>query len=1107
MQPPAGLPQRFEILRQVGAGGMGVVYEARDLERNLRVAIKTLQKADSRMLYHLKQEFRSLADITHPNLAALHELVSDGNDWFLIMEYIDGVDLMRHVRGAAAANAPTVTVLASAGTVMATEVIAEPSALSGQPAVAPLTDPAQFERLRAVVVQLASGITALHRAGKLHRDIKPTNVMIDGSGRAVLLDFGLAADLKGSLHEGAFDSSTSGTFAYMAPEQAAGLKLSEASDWYSLGVMIYEAIAGRLPFGGSRVEVQHARATQDPPPVREFAPTAPSDLTVVCTGLLHPHRRDRFTGPEVIRLLKGDVAAAASTRAHAFIGRARHLQTLQNAFTEMSNGRTAAVYVRGASGMGKSELIAHFLHDVETQSGSMVLRGRCYEREAVPFKAVDNLMDALAKRLGRFPVEDLRFYLPPNAAALGRVFRVLERIVESCGMPPLDAMDRQDLRQAAFASLRETMRRLAKHYKLVLYIDDLQWGDADSAALLSELLRQPDAPALLFIGSYRSEYEDSPCLRALLAEGSARAVAHQRIDVGVLESAEARELALSFLTGSAREQIAERIAQEAGGHPYLIAELASTAESAPEATEPRKISLDAVLWNRVAALPEKSKRLLEFVSVSGRPLRQDDAYAAAGYMERDPVLLGFLRSSRLVRGSGPGDQDVIEPYHDRVRETVVDHIPNEDLPRYHLRLAGVLEASGHADQETLAVHLEAGGSKEIAGNYYAAAADQAAAAVAFDRAVRLYRRAMELLPEGQTETRELRPKYAEALANAGCGAEAAEAFLQLAQQATGERKFEYRRKAAYYYCASGRVNEGRDTFREVLSRVHLRLPATQTGALLSVLVEDLRLRLRGFEFRKRAEAGIPRRLLERIDAAWAAGASLSTVDAYCGTSLLLRFLRLALDAGEPDRITRAIGLVASSLATTDPSGRGRATEMLRLQESLVDAQSRPELRGVHSMTAGIIAYGHARWNEALAHLIHAESLFSRECTGVAWEVSTCRMFLIWTLWYLGEFGEMGRLSSQWITAARERGDLFTMTNIGVYGEPFALMASAQADAARASVKSALGAWPKDRYYLQTFLGAVVSAAIDLYSGNPAAAWERLESEQPRMKRSWVLRVD
>jgi serine/threonine protein kinase len=154
---PVQVPQRFEILREAGRGGMGMVFECLDRERNLRVALKTLTRVSPLRLYSFKQEFRGLAGITHPNLVCLYEFLQEERRYFLSMEFVEGVGFLEYAGGR------------------------------------------HFGRLRAVLPQIVSGLFTIHAAGKLHRDLKPSNVMITASGRAVILDFGLVAEQRREL--------------------------------------------------------------------------------------------------------------------------------------------------------------------------------------------------------------------------------------------------------------------------------------------------------------------------------------------------------------------------------------------------------------------------------------------------------------------------------------------------------------------------------------------------------------------------------------------------------------------------------------------------------------------------------------------------------------------------------------------------------------------------------------------------------------------------------------------------------------------------------------------------------------------------------------------
>jgi serine/threonine protein kinase len=212
---------RFEVVRRVGEGGTGVVYEAIDRDRDARVALKMLRVLDPEMLLGLKAEFRALQDIEHPNLIRLFELTCEEASWFFTMELVHGGRFVAYVTGADGARHATWS--------RTRDVPADHASGERARASSRAPRPADETRLRASLAQLASGLAALHAAGKVHRDIKPSNVLVAGDGRVVILDFGLVRDstMKASLAD---DDLVVGTISHMAPEQAAGVDVGPPAD-------------------------------------------------------------------------------------------------------------------------------------------------------------------------------------------------------------------------------------------------------------------------------------------------------------------------------------------------------------------------------------------------------------------------------------------------------------------------------------------------------------------------------------------------------------------------------------------------------------------------------------------------------------------------------------------------------------------------------------------------------------------------------------------------------------------------------------------------------------------------------------------------------------
>ncbi|MFO0950342.1 MAG: AAA family ATPase [Isosphaeraceae bacterium] len=1105
--PVSALPEDYEILGELGHGGMGIVYRAFDKKRGEVVALKMIRWVDPTALRLFRKEFRAAADLTHPNLIALYELVSDGRLWFFTMELVEGVDFRTYVRYGP--NGPPATPPAPPGSEEETN-----------PAWRLEAD--QAERLRAALAQLVEGVSALHAAGSLHRDLKPSNVLVRRDGRLVVLDFGLVADLgPGGRHESTA-GLVRGTVAYMSPEQAAGRPLTPASDWFTVGVMIYEALTRSRPTALPRAEDELIAGRDLFARPGSIVSGVPPDLDQLCMDLLRLEPERRPDGAEILRRVGRREAAAAvrPTTQTILVGRDSHLAFLNQRLDDLHRGRAAVVRVHGASGAGKSALVQRFLEALAGRDEVVVLSGRCYERESVPYKALDSLVEALENHLRRLHGVEVAALLPRDVLSLARVFPVLRRVDAVAAAPGrgFDVPDQQELRRRAFLALRELLARLADRKRLVLAIDDLQWGDVDSAAALAELLRGDDAPVILLLACHRDrDVASSPFLQAFLEleRQGGTAFAWSDLPVEPLSAEQARELARSLLEADLQEsgRLAEAVGRESGGNPFFVNELVrslrdnASGDLVAGAGAGGELTLDGVLWSRVTRLPEPARRLLEVVAVSGRRMPESLALRAAGLALADErPTLSLLKADRFLRGAGLLDQEEVETYHDRVREAVVARLDGETLRGHHARLAHTLETSSDPDPEALATHFRGAGDPGRAADFYALGADRAAAALAFDRAAELYRLALELRPDAGAQGRALRRKLGDALANLGRGAEAAREYRAAVDGAPVAEAFELRRLAAMQLLISGHVDEGLAALREVLDSVGMSLAPTPFRTFLSLLAGRARLYLRGYDYRPRDPSEIAPADLARIDVCWAAVAGLSVVDFIRGADFQARGMLLALRSGETFRIARALTMEAVHASTGGTRSTKQVGRLLGIAEKAVNQVNDPYVLGMLDLARGTAEYLSGRWRPAVALCDRAEQTLRERCRGVAWELATTRSFALWGLSHLGEFTELSRRWPVLMQEARERGDLYELMNLSTYIMSVVGLASDDAGAARERLRETMPVWTNQGYHVQHNDAVWASAQVDLYLGQTADARSLLLGRWPALRRSMLLQV-
>ena len=1059
----------YTLLEEMGRGGMGVVFKACD-ERGHAIALKRLRSDKHVSIERFKREFRTLVTISDEpeNLATLYHLDADDEGApFFTMELVEGVNFIRYVRGSVSAGAP-------------------PDA----------------DRLHHATTQLVRALTELHAKSKLHRDIKPSNVLVGRDGKVVVVDFGLSAD--------ADDTETTvtdiqGTPSYMSPEQAEGRSGTPASDWYSVGIMLYEALTGKLPFRGTLYEIVEAKRSWEPPVPEQGQPLF-EDL---CRELLSIDPDLRPSGLEILRRL-GVKAPKTARMKELFVGRRAELERLEDLFELQGPSRTSVVLLHGPSGVGKTSIVERFLKGHARDEDAVLLKGRCFERESVPYKALDSVVDHLTRYLRRQEVRgrhNVHAYLPSDMAALVHVFPAFEDVesARAAARQGRAVRDRQELRKRAFDALRELLAKVGQWKKLVLFIDDLQWGDADSAAVFNTLMQPPNPPPLLLIGCYRdTEVGQSPLLPELLrmADSGQWAADVHPIEIAELEHQEATGLAAALMPdGVASEaSVAEAIARESGGNPLFIAELARNVGD--DASTP---TLDEAIGARIDALPEPARLLLELVAVAGKPIDSMTLEKASGTGTAFPDARIALESAQLVRSLGSNET---EAHHDRIRMAVLSRIEGRELQNLHLRLAQGFPPS--ADPETLAVHFELGGDLGAALDYTEKAAERAMGTLAFERAARLFRRGLELAEPGTERAFRLRVALGDALANAGLGLEAATIYLEAMADVDEVSAIGLQRRAAEQLLMSGHIDRGIAELDQVFDRLNIRPPRSTWEAMVSIVTRRPFRRGRRYRFQEHAENDVSIKQLHEVDALFAAVKCLGLVDNVRGAAFQAKHLASAERVGEPFRVCRAWAMQALYVAASGPERHGEALQLVQQMDVLSRRVEQPYARALVPLVRGMASLLQGYFHEAQDGLTTAEHGLLEYGTGVAYEIDMARIFSLYARWRAGRWKALFEKLPSLLQDASQRGDIFASTNYVVrYGWLLGL-ARNRPDVVRPELERYLEQWSKE-LTSQHYNAAKARAETALYERSEdvldAAQKASAAGKKARLLRVQYLRID
>jgi serine/threonine protein kinase len=268
MEEPKILNKRYQLLEPLGKGGMAFVYRARDMMLERMVAVKVLRENfsdDPTFQEHFRQEAKAAANLSHPNIVTMHDFGLDNGQLFLVMEYVPGTDLKT--------------------------LIKQRGRFSPEEAV-------------PLLIQACAGIGYAHRAGLVHCDVKPQNMLVTPDMRLKVADFGIARALA-SIHPDEQSDVVWGSPQYFAPEQATGAAPAPASDVYSLGIIMYEMLTGVLPFQATTaIDLARLHVEEEPPLLSEMLPGVSPTLEQILTKVLAKEPSQRYrTADQLGRVL------------------------------------------------------------------------------------------------------------------------------------------------------------------------------------------------------------------------------------------------------------------------------------------------------------------------------------------------------------------------------------------------------------------------------------------------------------------------------------------------------------------------------------------------------------------------------------------------------------------------------------------------------------------------------------------------------------------------------------------------------------------------------------------------------------------------------------